>query len=155
MARVSASLRKRTGGPARLLLRLPSYGLHSQLQCFVQVCSSSLLLSSNVESLAISSEHRLRRSQQDATAEDFLWLNLLHQFSAVKVLDIEKNSVTPVAYALKEVAKERITDIFPAIRELSIGEHSPSRPILRAIEKFATARGLFTRLDCPRRWVAG
>jgi hypothetical protein len=72
----------------------------------------------------------------------------------VKVLDIDKNSLTPVAYALKTAVKERITKMFPAIRELSIGEHKPSGPVLRAIDKFTTARGLFTRLDHPRRWVA-
>ncbi|KAI0270093.1 hypothetical protein BGY98DRAFT_1012074, partial [Russula aff. rugulosa BPL654] len=128
--------------------------LHLQLRYLAQVCSSSLLSFSDVEFLAISSQ-RLQQSQWGSTAEDFLWLDLLHLFSAVKVLNIDKNSLTPIASTLKEVVKERMTEIFPAIRELSIGEHLPSMPILRAIEKFATARGLFTRLDGPCRWVAG
>jgi hypothetical protein len=71
----------------------------------------------------------------------------------VEVLDIDENSLKPVAYTLETVVDERITGMFPAIRELSIGEHKPSRPVVRAIEKFATARGLFTRLAHPRRWV--
>jgi hypothetical protein len=72
----------------------------------------------------------------------------------VKVLDIDKNSLTPVAYTLEEVVEERTAEIFPAIRELSIGGHLPSGPVLRAIEEFATARGLFTRFGHPNRWVA-
>ena len=70
-------------------------------------------------------------------------------------LDIDENILTPVAYTLKKLAKERITEVFPAIQDLSIGEHLPSGPVLRAVEEFATARGLLTRLDRPNRWVAG
>jgi F-box-like len=144
-----------TNEPARLLLGISCDERHLQLRYFVQVYSSSLLPFSNVESLAISSEDQLQQSQWEPTAEDFLWLDLLHSFSAVKDLDIDKNILTPIAYTLKEVVEERITEIFPAIQEVSIGEQLPSGPILRAIEEFATARGLFTRLDRPHRWVAG
>ena len=142
---------------ARLELNISCNELPRQLRYFVQVFSSSLLPFSDVESLAISSVHRLQQSRWEPIAEheDFLWLDLLHAFPAVKVLDIDKNSLTPVTHALREVVEERITEMFPAIRELSIGEQLPSEPILRAIEKFATARGLFTRLDRPHRWVTG
>jgi hypothetical protein len=157
MAEVSANMRTETDGSAWLLFRFLCLELpvHLQLRYCVQVCGSSLLPFSNVENLAISSESQPQQSQWEATAEDFLWLDLLHQFPAVKVLDIDKNSVAPVAYILKEAVKGRMTDIFPTIRELSIGELLPSGVTLRAIEKFATARGLFTRLDRPQRWVVG
>ena len=112
--------------------------LHLQLQYFVQVYSSSLALS-NVESLAISGADQLQHPQLIPTVEDYLWLDLLRPFSAVKNLDIDKNSLAPFAYTLKQVAKEGIIEIFPAIRELSTGEHLPSGSILRAIEKFASA----------------
>ena len=154
-AEVSVSLQTGTDEPASLLLETSCNELYLQLRHFLQVCSSSLLPFSNVESLAISSVHQLQQSQWGPAAEDFLWLDLLHAFPTVKVLNIDKNSLAPVAYTLKEVVKERITEMFPAIRELSIGEQLPSEPILRAIGKFATARGLFTRLDRPHRWVAG
>jgi hypothetical protein len=115
-----------------------------------------LLPFSDVESLAISSEDQLPQSQWGSTGCEFLWLDLLHAFFAVKVLEIHNNSLAPVASTLKEVVKGRITEIvFPAIRELSVGEDLISGPILRDIEKFATARGLFARLDRPHRWVAG
>ena len=153
-AEVLVSPRTGTDESASLMLGILCSKLHLQLRYFAQVCSSSLLSFSDVEFLAISSQ-RLQQSQWGSTAEDFLWLDLLHLFSAVKVLNIDKNSLTPIASTLKEVVKEKMTEIFPAIRELSIGEHLPSMPFLRAIEKFATARGLFTRLDGPCRWVAG
>jgi F-box-like len=155
MAEVLVSPRREIYGPARLSMGISCYELHVQLRYLVQVCSSSLLPLSNVESLAISSVDRLQQSNRGPSAEDFLWLDLLHPFSAVKHLHIDENSMKPVAYTLKEVVKERITEIFPAIRELSIGQQLPSGSILRAIEKFATARGLFTRFDRPYRWVAG
>jgi hypothetical protein len=154
-AEVSAN--PQTGTDRRVWLQLGTScdELHLQLRHFVQVCSSSLLPFSDVENLTISSVRQLQQSQWESTAEDFVWLDLLHAFSAVKVLNIDKNSLAPVAYTLKEVVKERLTGIFPAIRERSIGEHLPSGPILRAVEKFATARGLSTHLDRPHRWVAG
>ena len=154
-AEVSVSSQITTNKPARLLLGISCAELHLQLRYFVQVCSSSLLPFSDAESLAISSVYRLQRSQWEPTLDDFLWLDLLYTFSVVKNLNIDKNILTLVAYTLKDVVKERITGVFPAIQELSVGEHLPSGPVLRAIEKFATARGLFTRLDRPHRWVAG
>jgi hypothetical protein len=154
-AEILVGPRTGTDERASLLLGISCDELHLQLRYFVQVCSSALLPFSNVESLAISSVHPLQQSQWRPSAEDLLWLDLLHPFSAVKALDIDENSLTPVAYTLKVVVKERITEILPAIRELSIGEHLPSSPIPMAIEKFATARGLVTRPDRPRRWVAG
>jgi hypothetical protein len=153
-AEVSAGLGTGTDEPARLLLGISCGEQHLRLRYLVQVCSSSLLPFSNVGSLAISSVDQLQHPQWGPTAEDFLWLDLLHSFSAVKVLDIDKNSLTPVAYTLEEVVEERTAEIFPAIRDLSIGGHLPSGPVLRAIEEFATARGLFTRFDRPNRWVA-
>ena len=155
VAELSVNLQTETEGHASLLLGTSCDELYLQLRHFLQICSSSLLPFSNVESLAISSAYQLKQSQWGPTAEDFLWLDLLHACSNVKVLDIDENSLTPVAYTLKEVVEGRITEVFPAIRELSIGEHLPRGPALRAIEKFATARGLFTRLDSPHRWVAG
>ena len=159
-AEVSVSARTRTNEEPAPVLRLGIRcdELHLQLRYFVQVCSSSMLPFFDAEYLAISSVDQLQRTQSEPIAENFLWLDLLHSFSAVKILKIDKNILTPVAHALKEVVKERITEVFPAIQDLSIGdsEHLPSGPVLRAIEKFATARGLFARLDDhPHRWVAG
>ena len=152
-AEVSVSPRTGKGGPARLSLGILCDELHQRLRYLVQVCSSSLLPFSMVESIAISS--RLEQSPWGPIAEDILWLNLLRLFSAVKDLDIDENSLGLVAFTLNDVVEERITEVFPAIRELSTGEYSPSGPILRAVEKFAAARGLFTRLDHPYRWVTG
>jgi hypothetical protein len=155
-AKVSVSPRTWTGERVWLSLGISCDELHLQLRYFVQVCRYSLLPFSNAERLAISSVRQLHESQSQwgPTTLDFLWLDLLHLFSAVKVLDIDKNSLTPVAYTLKEAVKERITEMFPVIQEISIGEHLPSGPIQRAIQKFATARELLTRLNRPHRWLA-
>ena len=150
-ARISFS--SRTDEPAPLSLGISCNELHLQLRYLVQVFNF-LLPFSNTESLTISGGDQLWQSQWGPTAETLLLLDLLRPFSAVRGLHLDKNSLIPVAYALNEVVEERITEMFPAIRGLFIGKHLPSRPVLRAIEKFATARGLFTRLDRPHRWVA-
>ena len=150
-ARISFS--SRTDEPAPLSLGISCNELHLQLRYLVQVFNF-LLPFSNTESLTISGGDQLRQSQWGPTAENLLLLDLLRPFSAVRDLHLDNNNLTPVAYALNEVVEERITEMFPAIRGLFIGKHLPSRPVLRAIEKFATARELFTRLDRPHRWVA-
>jgi len=155
LAEASFIPRTGTNEPAWLLLGISCDERYLQLRYFVQVCSSSLLPFSDVERLAILGVDDLQHPQWGPTAEDFLWLDILHPFSTVKELTVDENILTPVAYTLKEVVKERITGIFPAIQEVSIGEHLPSRPVLRAFENFGSARGLFTRLDHPHRWVAG
>ena len=125
---------QRTGSDdsARLSLGISCNELHLQLRYFVQLCSSSLLPFSNMESLAISSGPQLQHPQWAPTAENFLWLDLLRSFCAVKDLGIDEKSLAPVAYTLEEVAKEGITEVFPAIRELSVRGHLPSGPILRS-----------------------
>ena len=154
-AGVSVSPRRCTNGLSWLALGISCYELHPQLRSLVQVCSS-LLPFSDAKSLDTSCYYRLRRSQWELpTAEDVLWLDLLRQFSAVKNLAICEYILAPVAYTLNEVVKERITDVLPAIRNLSVGERLPSGLVLSFMEKFATERGLFTRLDHPHRWVAG
>ena len=148
---VSICRRTRTNELALLQVRCDDVELPLQLRRLVQAFSSSLPFS-DAESLSISSGFKLGL---EATAEDLLWLDFFHSFSTVKNLYIDEEILTPVAYTLKKVVKERITDVFPAIQELSIGEDLPSGPVLRAVEEFATARGLLTRLDHPHRWVAG
>ena len=137
-AEVSASLRTGTGGPAQLSLGISCNELLPRLQFFLAVCSATLLPFSNIGSLDISCLPQLQQSQGELFA-GCLWLDLLRSFSTVKALAIDENSLTPIAYALKEVVEKMITEIFPAIQELPIGEKLPSGPILRVVEEFAAA----------------
>ena len=145
---VSICRRTKTNELALLWVRCEDDELPLQLRRLVQIFSSSLPFS-EAESLSIFGGFEFGRTQLEATAEDLLWLDLFRSFSAVKNLYIDEKILMPVAYTLKKVVKERITDVFPVIQELSIRRDLPSGPVLRAVEEFATARGLLTRLDRP------
>jgi len=133
-----------------LSLGISCIELDLQLRYLAQVCSSSLLPFHKVKILEISSTYEMWQSDRD----DLRWLDILQPFSDVERLYIAENILTPVTYTLKMAAERRITEVLPAIQELSVGEHLPSGSVLRAIENFATSRRLFTRLDGPNRWVA-
>ena len=51
------------------------------------------------------------------------------------------HTVPPVAFALKQVIEEGMTDVLPAIRELSVSESLSAGPVRKAIEQFVTTRG--------------
>jgi hypothetical protein len=50
--------------------------------------------------------------------------------------------VPPVAFVLKQVIEEGMTDVVPAIQKLSVSRSLPAGPVREAIEQFVAARGL-------------
>lgn len=48
----------------------------------------------------------------------------------------------PVAFVLKQVTEEEMTDVLPAIQELSVSSSLPAGPVREVIEQFVAARGL-------------
>jgi len=50
--------------------------------------------------------------------------------------------VPPIAFALKQVIEEGMTDVLPAIQKLFVPGSLPARPVREAIEQFVAARGL-------------
>jgi len=77
--------------------------------------------------------------------EDPLWLDVLRKFSAAKTLYLGSTRlVPPVAFRLKQIIEEEMTDVLPALQNLSICRPTsfPSGPIREAIEQFIAARGL-------------
>jgi len=137
-----------------LTLEISCSELDQQLRYLTQLCSSTLPPFHKVKTLGIFCVYEMQKPHWEHPTEDLRWLDILQPFSTVERLYIAKSILTPVTYTLNMVAKRRITEVLPAIQELSIGKHLPSGSVLRAIEKFATSRRLFTRLDGPNRWVA-
>jgi hypothetical protein len=102
-----------------------------------------LLPLSNIEKLQFSVSYSYRDSQSIFKTEDPQWLEVLRQFSGAKSLYLgSMGFVPPVALALKQVIDEGMTDVLPAIRELTLSESLSAGPVREAIEQFATARGL-------------
>jgi len=56
--------------------------------------------------------------------------------------------VPPVVFALKQVVEEGMTNMLPAIRELSVSGSLSVGPVREAIERFVTARGVLA-LEWP------
>jgi hypothetical protein len=121
---------------SKALLLTVSYHLTGALPSLVEGCKSSLFPMSNIEHLNIS-------AQPPYWEFNPLWLELLRQFPAAKSLSLgSEQIVPPVAFALKQVIEEGMTDVLPAIRKLSVSGPLPAGPDREAIERFVTARGL-------------
>ena len=69
------------------------------------------------------------------------WLELLHPFTSVKRLSLSGKLALRVARALQDVSGEEVTEVLPALRDISIFGHEPSPgeqsgAILEALRKF-------------------
>ncbi len=154
VADVTLSPLSETYRDVTLTLGISCNELDQQLRYITQLCSSTLLPFRKAKMLEIFCVYEMHKPHWEHPTEDLRWLDILQPFSTVERLYIAKSILTPVTYTLNMVAKRRITEVLPAIQELSIGEQFPLGSVLRAIEKFATTRRLFTHLDGPNRWVA-
>jgi len=113
------------------------------LPSLVEACNTSLLPLSIIENLHISTQNLHPDSQSGFNTEDPQWLEVLRQFSAAKSLSVlSMHIVPPVAFALKQVIEEGMTDVLPAIQELSVSRSLSAGPVREAIEQFVAARGL-------------
>jgi hypothetical protein len=75
--------------------------------------------------------------------ESSQWLELLHTFTAVKHLYVSPKPTPGIATALQGLVAETVTEVLPALQTFNV-ESLPSKPFREAIEKFATARQLFS-----------
>jgi hypothetical protein len=137
---VTLSLQRWTPGTLQLTFLLDTV---DPLLSLMEACNISLLSLSNIEKFDISSQHLNQDSQSGSNTEVPDWLEILCQFSAAKSLSLgSMHIVRPVAFALKQVIEEGMTDVLPAIQELSVPRSLPAGPVREAIEQFVAARGL-------------
>jgi hypothetical protein len=113
------------------------------LSSLVEACNTSLLPLSNIENFNISAKDLNRDSQSGFNTEDPQWLEVLRKLSAAKSLSLgSMHTVPPVAFALKQVVEEGMTDVLPAIQKLSVSVSLSAGPDREAIEQFVAVRGL-------------
>jgi len=74
--------------------------------------------------------------------ENSQWLELLYLFSSVKNLVLDDQPAQLVAPALQELTGERVTEVLPALQNISLTLSARSGPIQDAIAQFVTARRL-------------
>ena len=103
--------------------------------------SASISGASNIENLAFSTRHL--NPDSPFNTEGPQWLEVLRRFSAAKSLSLKSMYVVPpIAFALKQVIEKGVTDVLPAVQELSIFRSLSAGPVREAIEQFVAARGL-------------
>jgi hypothetical protein len=70
------------------------------------------------------------------STEESRWLELLRPFTSVKKLYLSERPALRVACALEGLSGERVTEVLPALQDISILGHEPSVAILKAFGKF-------------------
>jgi len=113
-----------------------------QLSALPQVLNSFLSSLSTLESLEIAVSHE----DWQGEIEVIQWRELLHPFATVKKMSLkDEASVRLVAPALREFARERATEVLPALQNLSLTTSgwSPPGPLKEAIEEFIATRQLY------------
>ena len=112
-----------------------------QLSSLAQVCSNSLwALIHAVEYLYFEDVYLLRQWQDDIESRE--WVELLRPFITVKDLCISEEFVPRIVPALRELTRERVTEVLPTLQTLFLDEPPPSGPVQEAIGHFVVARQL-------------
>jgi hypothetical protein len=111
-----------------------------QLSSLTQICSSSFpeAFISTVEHLYICESKYVWQDD----IEDSQCLEVLHPFTALKILHVSREFLPRIALAFQELAGERVTEVLPTLQSLFLEELPPSGPVREAVEKFVAARQL-------------
>jgi hypothetical protein len=124
-----------------LELEISCRPLDWQLSALHQVLNSLFSSLPTLESLKIA----VSREDWQDKIEVTQWREFLHPFASVKNMTLQsKDSVRLVAPALQELARERATEVLPALQNLFLRTYGwrPSGPVKQAIEQFITTRQL-------------
>ena len=115
-----------------------------QLSSAAQVCSSSFMqtLIPTVEHLYIRASYGFRALDWQDDIESGQWLELFRPFAATKGLYISSEFTPYIAPTLKELVRDGVIEVLPALQTLFLEQPLPSRPVQEAIEQFVAARRL-------------
>jgi hypothetical protein len=122
-----------------LTLRISCEALDWQLSSLAQICDLSFPTLSTLESLDIC-EAQQWQPQNDM--ENAQWLETLYPFASVKDLHLSKELGLNVAPALRELTRETVTGVLPALRNLFLEGFQPSGVVPEAFRQFVAARQL-------------
>lgn len=134
--------------PRNLTLRILCSQPDWQLSSLAQVCNQSLPLLSRVERLDI----RECPSREPHLQDKMQWVDLLHQFTAVKSLHIPKELGPRIAPVLRELTEPRAAEVLPALNSLIFEELDPFGSLQDAIQRFLAARERAGHSVDVRRW---
>jgi hypothetical protein len=124
------------------------------LSSLVQVCRLSFLqaLISAVERLYILEVKRWWPYGQNELGSG-QWLELFHSFTAVKGLYISwRLFALRIAYALRELVGERVTEVLPALETLFLEDPPQTGAVQEALGRFVATRHLTGHPIAVSRW---
>jgi hypothetical protein len=126
----------------KILCRQPEW----QLSSLAHICTSFFprSLIHKVERLYIREKSYSKLEWQD-DIEDSQWLELLHPFSAVKVLCLFGEFAPRIAPSLQELVGGRTTEVLPALQSIFLEKlptPGPFKAFKEAVGKFVAARQL-------------
>ena len=141
------SLFQRKGNIGFRVLKILWYTSDSQLSSLARACSRLLPPLPSLEHLGIYEyKSEFWSSQWVNEVENTQWMELLRPFITVKDLTLDEPFVSSVASALQELVGEQVTEILPALQNISLGGFQSSDPVPDGIAKFIAARGFS---GCP------
>ena len=126
-----------------------------QLSSVAQVFSTSFpqALISAVERLYFFNfDHSFSRPQWQDDVESGQWLELFHQFTAVKDLYLCQELPPLIAPILQELVGERATEVLPALETIFLKETLPSGSVQESIGKFVAGRELASHPITLSHW---
>jgi len=139
-------IRMTLGSPTRFELEIKCERPDWQLSSMTQIFSQQLPLLSHIEHLKIrENTSASMKCKDDPDMDSLQWLELFRLFIAVQSLYVSENLVPPVAAALQGLTGGMAIEVFPALRNLSLGGPKPSGHVGEGIRSFVTARQLSGR----------
>ncbi|KAI9453114.1 hypothetical protein F5148DRAFT_484998 [Russula earlei] len=137
-----------------LSLEIKCTQLDRQLSSLAQVCSSSLhLLSTLVQLDVVDPVPPNPQSYWTDGVETTQWMELLQPFTAVKDLRLDNQVGLHVCCALEALAKERVTEVLPALQNIFLGDLQSWISVPKSIERFTAARQLSGRPVAVYPWI--
>jgi hypothetical protein len=125
--------------------------LNTQFSSLIQVFTSIFPSIYMVEHLYIyTSRHLLSQWHRDI--ENMQWLEILHPFTSVKKLYLNRKFAQRIALAL--LVRKRVADMLPALENLFLERRRPWEPVqdFRDIRQFVAARKLLGRPVAVSHW---
>ena len=134
-----------------LYVKIPCRELDWQVSSLQQVCISSLLPLSTLEVLYIHKDPSSQPEWQD-NIENAMWLELLHQFPAVKNLHLCEEFAPRIVPALQELVGSRATEVLPNLQNIFLEELQSSGPVREGIQHFVATRQVTGHPIAVFRW---
>jgi len=152
---IRLSLVPKTGAVDRqrqLAIEINCAELDLRLSSLAQLCSSPLPLIATLEELKITESKYLSSSHWKCNTDDTRWVELLDSFTAVKNLYLTDEIARHVCGALRELSRERVTEVLPSLQNVFVDGSRSFEQIEEAMRPFVAARQLSGRPVAIDHW---